>query len=154
MQIRVTGGTDLARTREALRRVGDKALSRKMSKALQSAARPLGPEVRREIPRALPLGYAPELSRSMRFRTSVRERSGYARVQIRVYGDGRRQRRDVPTINRGTLRHPLFGNRNRWYAQRVRPGFVDRPVDRLIPGVVDQMQTVVDAVAEQITQSR
>lgn len=145
-----TGGADLAAVRRRLRDIGDQGLGKQMSKALRNAAKPLQPAVRAEAVVAMPSGYGPALSRSLRFRTAVKETRETASVVVRVYGDGRRSRRDVPSLNRGRLRHPLYGNRNRWFDQRVRPGFVDRPADRLLPDAARQMQHVIDYVAEQI----
>lgn len=161
MDVRVTGGADLAALRAALRQVNDKALSRQLSRGLSKAGAKLAPEIRKEIPKAMPSGYAPVLARSMRTRMQVRERSGWARVQIKVYGDGQKERRDVPSLNKGELRHPVHGRsrrlkrggfqRNPWVAQKVRKGFVDRPADRLVPEVSREMESVVQSITEQIT---
>ena len=166
VSVRVAGGADLTSVRRRLRMLGEKGLSRQMSQALQRAAKPVGPAVRAEVPKAMPSGYAPILSKSLRFRTSAAERRGSASVTIRIYGDGRKEKRDVVRLNRGELRHPVFGRtrplknharykatsmKNPWAVQRVRKGFVDRPVDRLGPDVSREMQQVVDWVADQIT---
>ena len=37
---------------------------------------------------------------------------------------------DVASLNRGRLRHPLFGNRKHWYDQAVKPGFWDDAMKR------------------------
>lgn len=147
------GSADLAQVRRALKQVGDKGLGKQLAAGLSRAARPLGPAIRAEVPRAMPSGYAPVLAKSLRFRTAVKSARTTARVTVRVYGDGQREKRDVPALNRGTLRHPVFGRRRKgWVAQRVRAGFVDRPADRLGPDISREMQAVVDYVAGQITQ--
>ena len=152
MGFEVTAGSaDLASVRRALRKVGDTGLGRQLAAGLSRAARPLGPAIRAEVPKAMPSGYAPVLSKSLRFRTAVKSTKSTARLTYRVYGDGRREKRDVPTLNRGRLRHPVYGRRSVWAEQRVRSGFVDRPVDRMVPDVVREMQAVVDQVAAQIT---
>ena len=166
VSVSVTGGADLTQVRRNLRMLGDKGLSQQMSRGLQRAAKAVGPEVRAEVAKVMPSGYAPVLSKSLRFRTSAAERGGSASVTIRVYGDGKKEKRDVVRLNRGELRHPVFGRSrplknharhratamaNPWVSQKVRPGFVDRPVDRLVPEVRREMQQVVDWVADQIT---
>lgn len=148
--VKVTGGADLADVRRRLKTVGDKGLARQMAKGLQAAAKPLRPAVKAEAGKAMPSGYAPTLSRSLRFRQNVRAGGSTAEVVVRVYGDGRKQRRHVPALNRGTLRHPLYGNRGHWFAQRVRSGFVDRPFQKLGPEVSKQMHKVIDEIADQI----
>lgn len=148
--IKVTGGSDLLRVQHRLKQVADTGLGKQMGRALREAAKPLQPAVKAEAVKAMPSGYGPTLSRSLRFRTAVKQSAHSADVLVRVYGDGRRKRRDVPRLNKGRLRHPLFGRRAHWYDQRVRSGFVDRPADRLMPQAAAKMQSVIDYVAEQI----
>ena len=151
MSVRVTGSVQLHQIMERLKETGNEGLGKGMAAGLRLAASQLKPAVLAEVPKAMPPGYAPVLSRSLQFRTTVRDFKHVARVTWRVYGDGRREKRDVPSLNRGTLRHPLFGNRQWWVDQRVRRGFVDRPADRLGPEVRRQMQMVIDQVADKIT---
>jgi hypothetical protein len=143
---------DLFTVSRRLKDLGDKGLGKQMGKALQDAAKELRPSIRTSAAQVLPKagGYAALMSQSLRFRQTLQTTRTTARVVFRVHADGRRERRDVPSINRGRLRKPLFGNRNHWYDQRVRPGFVDRPVDRLQPEIAQKMRAVVDYVADQI----
>ncbi|WP_330438820.1 hypothetical protein OHB44_28015 [Micromonospora sp. NBC_00821] len=150
--IKATGSRELTAVRRNLRMVGDGDLSRQMSRGLQRAAKPLKPAVQKAAVQLMPSGYGPLLSKSVRLRTSVRERRGSASVQIKVTGAGKRENRDVVRINRGVLRHPIpAGRRHPWVDQRVRRGFVDRPVDGLGPDVAREMRAVVDWIADQIT---
>lgn len=152
MEVRITGGRDLYTVSHALKAIGDKGLGKQMSKALTDASRELRPAIKASAAQLMPHsgGYATVLSRSLRFRQTVHVTRTTGRVVFKVHADGRRERRDVPSLNRGRLRKPLYGNRNRWYDQRVRPGFVDRPVDRLAPDIARKMNAVVDYVADQI----
>lgn len=139
-----------------------------MSRGLQKAARPLKPAIQASAVRVLPKrgGYGPLMSASVRLRTQARERRGSASVHITVWAKGKTDKRDVARINAGMLRHPVFGRTRRlkrhakwratsksnpWVAQKVRRGFVDRPVDQLTPDVVREMHAVVDWVADVIT---
>lgn len=168
MEVRVTGGADLLKVKNRLREIGDTGLGRQLSRGLVAASRPLAPDIRAEAVKVMPSGYEAVLSRSLRFRTAVRETRHTARVTYRVYGDGRSERRDVPTLNKGILRHPVYGRTRRlrhharhratsmanpWVAQSIRPGFVDRPVDRLAPTIRREMDAVIKAVADKITRS-
>jgi hypothetical protein len=150
VDIRITGTSELARVQHRLKLVGDTGLGKQMGKQLRAAVAEFAPAARKEALAAMPSGYGPTLSRSLNFRLRVRDTAYTSDVRIRVTGKGRKELRDVPRLNRGRLRHPLFGNRNRWYDQRVRPGFVDRPADRLLPDAAKRMQAVIDYVADQI----
>lgn len=154
MSVRVAGGADLTSVRRNLRMLGDGDLSRQMSRGFQRAAKPLKPEVQKSAEALMPHrgGYAGLLSKSLRFRTTTRERRGAASLVITIYGAGKKEQRDVVRLNRGVLRHPIpAGRKHPWVNQSVRRGFVDRPVDRLAPDVAREMQAVVDYIADQIT---
>jgi hypothetical protein len=176
MEVRVTGGRDLYTVSHALKQLGDKGLGKQMSKALQRAALPLRKDVRTSAEALLPHrgGYNLTMARSLRFRQAVRETRQSARVELKVWAVGPREQRDVRAVNAGRLRHPVHGKvryikwrrrpdgsrvripdpgqprLNPWVQQRVRPGFVDRPVDKLAPEIRRQMDAVVDYIADQI----
>lgn len=152
LEVRVTGGRDLFAVSRALRNIGDKGLGKQMGKALQDASKELRPAIKKSAAQLMPHsgGYAVVLSKSLRFRQNVQTSRTTARIVFKVHADGRKERRDIPSLNRGRLRKPLYGNRNYWYSQRVRPGFVDRPVDRLAPDIARRMNAVVDYVADQL----
>lgn len=150
MSVRVTGSAELLRVRQVLKETGNEGLGKGMAAGFRMATTPLRPAVLAEVPKAMPSGYAPTLSRSLQFRTQVRDFKHVARATWRVYGDGQKERRDVPSLNRGVLRHPLYGNRQWWVDQKVRKGFVDRPLDRLGADVRREMNKVVDQVAKKI----
>jgi hypothetical protein len=172
--VRVSGGDDLRRVQQRLREVGDKGLGKQMGKAIRRAVAPLRPAVVAEAGKVMPEGggYRAVLVGSLRVRTQIRETRWSADVTVRVYGDGKTERRDIPRLNRGQLRHPnppgrfrrrkwtvtkprkrIPGGqvvRNDWSTTKIRSGFVDRPADRLGPDMTRQIRAVVDAVAGQI----
>lgn len=150
-----------------LAETGNEGLGKGMAAGLRLAAGQLKPAVLAEIPKVMPRqgGYAEALSKSLQFRIAVRDFKHVARVTWRTYGNGQKERRDVPRLNAGVLRHPVYGRTrklrhharhratsmaNPWVAQTVTPGFVDRPVDQLGPEVRRQMQVVIDQVAAKI----
>lgn len=151
-EVRVTGQRDLFAVSRKLREIGDKGLGKQMAKGLQDASKPLRPAITASAQQMMPHsgGYASTLSRSLKYRQNTQTTKTTARVVLRVHADGRRERRDVPSLNRGRLRKPLYGNRRHWFDQRVRPGFVDEPFDRLRPQIAKAMDAVVDYVADQI----
>lgn len=152
--VQVQPGRDLTTVRRNLRQLGEQGLGRQLSKGLQRAARPLKPAIQASALKVLPKrgGYAELMSKSIRMRTEIREARSVARVQIRVYAAGKQEKRDIPRINKGVLRHPIpAGRRHPWVDQRVRRGFVDRPVDGLGPDIRREMNAVVQAAADLIT---
>lgn len=176
MEVHITGGRDLYAVSHALKKVGNQGLGKQMGKALQAAGKPLRADIRKSAETLLPHsgGYAALMSKSLRFRQGLKTARTTARVELKVWAAGPRQERDVRAVNAGRLRHPVHGKRryikwrtrpdgtrvripdpgeprlNPWVAQKVKPGFVDRPVDRIGPEITRQMAAVADYVADQI----
>lgn len=148
--VRVGGTADLHTLRQRMAAVGQRGLGPQMSRALNRTVAPLTRDIRAEAVRSMPSGYGPTLSRSMRFRQQARGSGTRATVTVRVWAQGRSQRRYVPDANAGRIRHPRWGDRTRWYTQQVQPGFVDRPFAAAGPHAARQMQDVIDHVARQI----
>jgi hypothetical protein len=102
-------------------------------------------------------GYAATLERSLRFRSSVQVRRG---LTMTVWGEGKRQRRDLPERNTGLLRHPVFGRArmtrhglkdNPWKVQRVRRGAVSDPFDEGARLAAAAVESALDDVKHTIT---
>lgn len=148
--VSVTGTADLYTLRQRMAAAGQQGLGKPMARALARAAEPVKTAIRAEAVAAMPSGYGPTLSRSLKFRQTAQGSGTTARITLRVYGQGQARRRHIPDLDRGRLRHTRWGDRRHWYTQRVRPGFVSRPADRLLPAAGVEMQQVIDAVARQI----
>lgn len=150
-EVKMTGSADLYSVRRALKQVGATGLGKDMDKAFRKATKPLEPAIKSEALSAMPSGYGPVLSRSLAFRLASRTARQSTQLRFRVYADGQQERRDIPTINKGRLRHPVYGRRRQpWVTQQVRPGFVDRPVNRLVPQIRKEMLAVLDSVTAQL----
>lgn len=148
--VRVSGGAELYRLKSQLKQLGDTGLGRDMNRRLEAATKPLKPAIEAEIPKAMPSGYAPVLSQSMSYRLASRTKRQSTELRYRVFGDGKAERRDVPTLNKGILRSPRGRRRQTWVAQKVRDGFVDKPFERLLPDVRKEMAAVLDDVAKKL----
>jgi len=141
--------------REEIRRVEALLLDvpRELNEALKKRVRPVLEPLKKDIPataaRYMPSGYGPLLARSTK--VYIRVGSGAAfKATVRVMATGKREQRDVVARNRGELRHPLFGNRRRWYMTRARPAFVDVPVEQAHHRVVDAAEKARDDIADHI----
>ena len=53
-------------------------------------------------------------------------------------------------LNRGRLRHPLFGNRNFWFNQDVKPGFFTDTIAADADGI---RKRVFDAIDDTVNRS-
>jgi len=124
-------------------------LRKELAKGTRSALAPL----KKEIPAAervyMPTRYGAILAGS----TTVTNRvttGDTLRATVRVHAQGKSEARDVTALNRGILRHPRWGDRKHWYAQRVRPGIVDDPVEEARKRVVANAEDARDRIADKI----
>lgn len=144
----VTGSAELRYVAGKLRKAAARDLQVELSKAQREAFKPLAPEIRLEALAILPGGYGPTMANAVK--VSVRSNLARATVTANIFARARKELRDVVAVNRGLLRHPLFGNRNRWYAQKVRAGFVTRAVNRLEDRIGRESTDALDRIVKEI----
>ncbi len=137
-----------------LKVAGDKDLRRELYRGLNRAMKPLITEVRASALETLPKtgGLAAEIAGS-KMRTQRRTGAKSVGVKLIVTGPtlGSMGRgRDIGAINRGRLRHPLFGDRHHWYLQTVTPGWFSKPTDSSGPAVREQLLVAMKTVADKI----
>jgi hypothetical protein len=147
----VRGSREARAAARDLRKAAARDLTREIRSGMNDAVRTLQPLLVVSAVAVMPRGYGRVLAPAMRTRfvTKVQTASRVG-IFVTISAMGRREHRDVSSLNRGTLRHPLFGNRRHWYAQRVRPGFVDQPVQRLRPVVIREVDAACSRVAAQV----
>lgn len=142
---RFTGAAELRYVARLVERQRVSGLRKELAKAQRQAFKPLLPAIKAEAA-TLPSGYAPVMARTVKL--SIRNRGLVTMAE--VYARGRRRERDVNSVDAGTLRHPLWGNRNSWHVTRVRPGFVARPVRNLGERIARESLDATERVANEI----
>lgn len=117
MVVRVEGNDDMQRVADALKEAGDKALMNRVRKAMRDAGKPIGTRVLKRGAEEMPHrgGLSDRISGLGRVgvNNALRGRVANISIVLRVKGA------DLRAINRGTLRHPVFGNREVWVGQPV-----------------------------------
>lgn len=142
MDLRVTGAESLAHLARDLKAVGEKDLRRELFRGIQRAAKPLKAAARQAALDELPAagGLAERVAGS---KFSVRTRAGRD-PSVRVVGAGDL---DLRSLNRGRLRHPVYGHRSRWVDQAVPPGWFDNAMERTADGAVrDEVLHAIEVV--------
>lgn len=147
LDIKVVGADRLARLSRALKDAGDKELRRELGTGLRRAARPM-----RDTFKAGALGFLPhrgglaeEVAEGMRFTTKVSTgKSPAVRITASLPGH------DLPAIDRGRLRHPVFGNQHNWVTQQIRPNFWTDSGYVAAPAVRAELVKAIDAVARKL----
>lgn len=134
---------DLARD---LREAGRKDLKKAMTREIRDEAKPAIAAVKENARTSLPRagGLAALIARS-RFRTSIKTGKNTAGVQI-VAKDSH----DIRAINRGKVRHPVWGNRKVWVLQSVEPGWFDEPIEDRADAMREAIARAVDRTLREL----
>lgn len=148
---KVTGQAELRRVQTILTVEAPADLRKDLTTGTRDALAPLKKDVPAEALVKLPHrgGHAPLLARALTVTTRVTG-GRTVRASVKVSAKGKSEDRDVSSLNRGVLRHKLFGNRHHWYRQRVTRGLVDDPMDRARDRVVDNARDAANDYADKI----
>lgn len=143
VEIIVRGAEDLATLSKALRQVGDKELRRELFASLQRATKPTREKVRQSLASDLPQrgGLAALMAAS---RLSTRTRAGGRNPTVRIEA---KAPHDLRGMDRGRLRHPVWGSRERWADQSIEPGVFSRPIEEDAPAIRDELMAGMESVA-------
>lgn len=146
----MSSGVELRYVAGLLRKAAARDLTRELRKGQRAAVRPLQKEIKTEALATLPKrgGYNATMSKAVK--VSVTTGTGRKAMTVRVYARGKVENRDVVQVNRGILRHPVFGHRGRWTVTKVRPHFVDRPIDKLSDQILKESADAAERVLKSI----
>jgi len=145
MDLRVTSA-NLAEVTARVRAAGsDRTIVRELEREINAAARPIRPEVRANVRAELPAsgGLGEWVARSAARVKGIRG-PRVAGVHLSWSRRSLAGASNLNAIDRGRVRHPLFGRRpGRWYNQPVPPKSISSVVKRHKPAFE---RAVVDAV--------
>jgi hypothetical protein len=163
IEVRVSGAASLHELAARMRAEGQKSLSRQMSSALTKAADPLKAKIKEEASEVMPRdgGYQATFDKSLRFRVGRASQESDADVTLTTYADGTSERRDIRALNKGNLRHPVWGrsrpgarkgerHTNPWAVTTIRSQFWDRGVAGAMDEAEKQMLLVIDEYAHRL----
>jgi hypothetical protein len=147
----IAGVTELGVIARQARLAGGKILP-DMKRGLTKLGPPAKNHVQTAVAAKMPKsgGYAGLLARAIRVRVASDTGFTTAGVTLKTYADGRSQRRDVPSLNRGRLRKKVFGNPNRWVNQSVPAGFWDDAMDATSDDAQARVREVLDQTIERL----
>lgn len=123
-------------------------LDKNVQKGLQKSAPKIMRKVDASIGKRLPHrgGYAETMLRSMRYEARINKKG----MTFTAWAVGKVSRRDLPAVNKGQVRHPVFGRRKaEWKVTRIRPGAVSDPLRHEAPRIVArEVQKALDDTAD------
>lgn len=151
MDVKVTGAEEFGILARRLKEAGAKDLRKELYAGINRSVKPLRADVKQAAGEQLPGRYADIIATTMKI--SARKRAAGQNPAIYLVGKAKTSRgsdRDLGSLNRGRLRHPLFGNRKRWYDQRIRPGFWSGTLTADAPKVRQELVEAIQKVARKI----
>jgi hypothetical protein len=148
----VSDAADFARLAQRLKDAGETGLRRELTQAINDSVKPFADEINAAeyLRPYMPDRYAETLAGDLRVSTVKQASASAYGVSVKV--QGRLHRRQVQTLNRGLLRHPLFGERERWFTQTggMKPGFFDDATAAAKPEIRQQVIDAINSVADKI----
>lgn len=149
--VRIEGIEKMAQLGKDLREAGAKDLRKELLKAGRDTGKQAQEVVRQFAAEELP--HAGGLNEWVSNRTKVTAQTKLAGknvgLRLRMRHKSAKGLSDLPAINNGRLRHPVFGN-DVWVLQLIPPGFAWRAVDSIGDVLTDEFLAAVDRVADKL----
>lgn len=146
VDVRITGADNLATLAKELKRIGDNDLRKEMLRGIRTATKPMVAAAKEsahdELPKA---GGLNEIVARSKFSTRTRTAGRSPGVRV-VAASGI----NVGSIDRGRLRHPVFGNREAWVTQQVKPGWFTDAMNAHADEVRRELMAALERVARQV----
>lgn len=142
----ITGTDDFLKLSKALKSAGRGDLRKELNRALRDAAKPMIPKARASARARLPTrgGLADRVARAPQ-RVQVRTgRDPGVRIVAGNKGSGAR------SAEQGTVKHPVFGNKNVWVVQQVPAGWFSEPLLEEAAAVRRELVTALEDLAQRI----
>lgn len=143
------GGEGLQQLTELSRRLkatGQRDLKNELSRSIRASTKETRDEIKKSALNVLPArgGLAKLVSKSS-LRTSG---DGLGRNPgVRIVASNKHE---IAAMNRGRLRHPIFGNRGKWRTQEVKTGWFSDPIEKDAPRVREAIEKAVKDIGSRI----
>lgn len=136
---------DLSRLAKNLKEAGAGDLRKDALAAIRKGAGKVIPDIRSATSRLPQSGGLAGLVAGQKF--AVRTSLALGGGSVKIVGQGMKELGD---LDRGILRHPVYGDRSNWVVQSVEPGFFTDPIKAALPEIANDIKDAVDDVSRQI----
>jgi hypothetical protein len=149
IDVEIRGAAQLERLAAVVKLTADKELRKDMLAGIRAAARPMATSIKTEAAAVLPHtgGLNEWVAKSP---ISPRTRTSGKNAGVRI--TGRKTGHDLEAINRGRVRHPVFGH-NAWVSQSVDAGWWERGAMKQADTVRRDLLVAMERVAAKIARS-
>lgn len=153
LDMTVQGADELARVAAALKKAGDRELSKQLGKAVTASVKPAKKRVKSSTTEYLGQrgGLAKRVSKTT-LSHKTRKSGRSPRVTV-LAKPGHKTLRDPYRVDRGRIKHPVFGmahSRANWVFQDVRPGWFTTPMRESAPEAQKEILRALDELARRI----
>lgn len=140
--VQLYGAKRLNTVARRLKQAGDKDVQRELHRSLNRATKPMRATAKRRAEEILPHrgGLARRVA-SARMQTRLRTKGNETQVSVRATSQ-----LSLRSIDRGRLRHPVFGNRNVWVNQPVTRGWWTDSMKKHAPDVRRELVKSLDDI--------
>lgn len=129
-------------------KTADKELRKGLLREIRTAGKPTVESVKESARSTLPRGGGlGDLVARQSY--GVRTRLSGKSAGVRIQGTGRTVR-GLESLDSGTVRHPVYGNRGAWVSQSVTPGFFTKPITDDLPRFRRAVEQAIESTAESI----
>lgn len=151
VHVGVQGKLDLYKLAAAFKKAGRRDLGQALDKGIRSAAKVIEKEVtaRKSTDVFMPKHFEADFNRSLKAKHEVRMIRGRS-VSITFFATGKKELRKLEDMERGRLRHPVYGRyrqlksggrmKNPWVTQVIKPGVISEPALRAQPKAVSELE--------------
>ena len=157
IELRIKGGEKLRSTAKLLKGKANKDLRNELQRELRRSAKEFGKVVPAEVHHFMPSGYAPTLRQNLRVVGKVNVSALRAGVSLQATSKAskhsKERKSEIAKLEKGMLRHPVYGNRSVWVNQTVKPGFFSKPIIKNADIFYADLVRAVENVAAKIARS-
>lgn len=157
IDLKIKGGEKLRRTAQVLKGKANKELRNELKRELRRSAKEFGKVVAQDVHHFMPSGYAPTLKKNLRVVGNVNVSASHAGVRIQATSKAskhsKQRKSEIAKLEKGILRHPVFGNREIWVNQKIKAGFFSKPIIRHADIFYADLIKAVEKVADKIARS-
>lgn len=140
----IKGAEDLEKLGRALKQVGDRELRKELLATIRAAMKPVKEAVQESARENLPSGGGfAELVATSRFQSRTRLAGKNVGVRFEA-----KSKHEIKALDRGRLRHPLYGNKEHWYTQTVTAGWFSTPIEEMSQEIRVEVSEALARVAE------
>lgn len=146
VDLRISGVDQLEAVARRIKEAGDKELRRELLRGINRALKPAKAEVQRAALADLPKrGGLNQLVAS----SKIGSRTRTAGRDPAVFLTGTKSGHDLRSIDRGRLRHPVFGT-DTWVDQDIKPGWWSQTLAGQVPSIRREVVNALEDVARRL----